>query len=122
MTKNATGFCGFGTKVPVNYECLGITTVNQMLRAPIFANVTLNCRAPLGEGRCRKCLNASILYLRNLIGATDNTTLSTCRDAIFVSVASQVDDVSAVLLAGCFFGVQRLSNAPGKAVFWRKFD
>ncbi|KAL8255379.1 hypothetical protein R6Q59_033600 [Mikania micrantha] len=110
MTKNATAFCGFGTKIPVNYECLGITTVNQMQQSPKFSNVTLNCRAPLGEGRCKKCLNAGILFLRNLVGAVDNTTLSTCRDAAFVSVASQVEDVAAVEIAGCFFGVQGLGG------------
>nr|XP_043622019.1 probable receptor-like protein kinase At1g49730 isoform X2 [Erigeron canadensis] len=110
MTKNASAFCGFGTKIPVNYECLGITTVNQMLQSPKFSNVTLNCKAPLGEGRCRKCLNAGILYIRNLVGSGDNTTVSTCRDATFVALASQVDDVSAVEIAHCFFGVQGLSN------------
>ncbi|KAJ0770500.1 putative SPARK domain-containing protein [Helianthus annuus] len=30
MTKNATAFCGFGTRIPVNYECLGIKTVDKM--------------------------------------------------------------------------------------------
>ncbi|KVI10787.1 Protein kinase, ATP binding site-containing protein [Cynara cardunculus var. scolymus] len=114
MTKNATVFCGFGTKIPVNYECLGITTVNQMLQSPKFSNVTLNCRVPfLGEDGCKKCLNAGILYLRNVVGAGNNTTLSTCRDAAFVALASQVDGVSAIEIADCFFGVQGLANAPG---------
>ncbi|KAK1423828.1 hypothetical protein QVD17_19137 [Tagetes erecta] len=115
MAKNAAAFCGLGAKIPVNYECLGITTVNQMQQAPKFSNVTLDCRAPLGEGRCKKCLNAGILFLRNLVGATDNTTLSTCRDATFVAVASQVEDVAAVEIADCFFGVQLqgLGSAPG---------
>ena len=117
MTKNATVFCGFGTKIPVNYECLGITTVNQMLQSPKFSNVTLNCRVPiLGEDGCKKCLNAGILYLRNLVGSGNNTTLSTCRDAAFVSLASQVDDVSAIEIADCFFGVQGLANATGTAI------
>lgn len=113
MTKNATAFCGFGTKIPVNYGCLGITTVNQMQQSPKFSNVTLYCSVPLGEGRCKKCINAGILFLRNLVGAADNMTLSTCRDATFVAVASQVDDVSAFELADCFFGVQGLSNTTG---------
>nr|GEX85689.1 probable receptor-like protein kinase At1g49730 isoform X1 [Tanacetum cinerariifolium] len=110
MTRNATAFCGFGTKISVNYECLGKTTVDQMQQSPKFSNVTLNCRAPLGEGRCRKCLNAGILHLRNLVGAGDNTTLSTCRDATFVAVASRVDNVPAIQIADCFFGVHGLSN------------
>ncbi|KAI3695580.1 hypothetical protein L1987_78578 [Smallanthus sonchifolius] len=113
MAKNATAFCGFGTKIPVNYECLGITSVDQMQQSPKFSNVTLNCRTPLDEGRCKKCLNAGILFLRNLVGAADNTTLSTCRDATFVAVASQVEDVAAVEIADCFFGVQGLSSTPG---------
>ncbi|KAI8532804.1 hypothetical protein RHMOL_Rhmol11G0243000 [Rhododendron molle] len=109
VTTNATAFCGFGTKIPVNYECQGRTTVTQMLESPKFANVTANCELPLSaETNCRTCLNAGILYLRNLIGAVDNMTLSTCRDATFVALASQVDNGSAVDIASCFFGVQGL--------------
>ncbi|KAJ0591320.1 putative protein kinase RLK-Pelle-URK-1 family [Helianthus annuus] len=115
MTKNATAFCGFGTRIHVNYECLGIKTVDKMHQSPKFSNVTLHCRAPLGEGRCKKCLNAGILFLRNLVGAADNITLSTCRDATFVAIASQVDDVAAVETADCFFGVQGLSSTSGSS-------
>ncbi|KAK9056659.1 hypothetical protein SSX86_024021 [Deinandra increscens subsp. villosa] len=112
MKKSATVFCGFGTKISVNYDCLGITTVNQMQQSPRFSNVTLNCRAPLGEGRCKKCINAGLLFSKNLVKAGDNMTLSICRDATFVAVASQVDDVAAVEIADCFFGVQGLSSIP----------
>ncbi|KAA8536205.1 hypothetical protein F0562_028683 [Nyssa sinensis] len=113
VARNATVFCGFGTKIPVNYECEGRTTVAQMLKSPKFVNVTENCKVPLTvEHNCRKCLNAGILYLRNLIGAVDNTTLSTCRDATFAALASQVDNVSAVDIASCFFGVQGLVAPP----------
>ncbi|KAK1439932.1 hypothetical protein QVD17_05757 [Tagetes erecta] len=112
MTKKASGFCGFGTKIAVNYGCLGITTVNQMQQTPNFSNVTLNCRAPLGEESCKKCINAGILFLKNLVKAGDNMTLSICRDATFVAVASQVDDVAAVEIADCFFGVQGLGSTP----------
>ncbi|XP_052179749.1 probable receptor-like protein kinase At1g49730 isoform X2 [Diospyros lotus] len=109
VTRNATVLCGLGTRIPVNYECQGRTTVTQMLQSPKFADVTKNCRLPLSvESNCRKCLNAGILYLRNLVGAADNMTLSTCRDATFVALASQVDNVSAVNFASCFFGVQGL--------------
>lgn len=123
MSRDVTAFCGFGVKIPVNYECLGITTVKQMQQAPKFSNVTLNCRAPLGEGRCKKCLNSGILFLRSLVGATDNTTLSTCRDATFVAVASQVEGVATVEIADCFFGVQLqgLGSTPGKAGFGEHF-
>lgn len=112
MTRNATLLCGFGTKIPVNYECLGITTVNQMIQFPKFSNVSLNCKVPFGVNGCKKCLNAGILFLRNLVGTGDNTTLSTCRDATFVSLATQVDDVSAFEIADCFFGVHGLTNTP----------
>ncbi|PSS02705.1 Receptor-like protein kinase [Actinidia chinensis var. chinensis] len=113
VTRNVTLFCGFGTKIPVNYECQGRSTVTQMLQSPKFADVTKNCKGPLSaEGTCRTCLNAGILYLRNLIGEVDNITLSTCRDATFVAFASQVDNVSAIDIASCFFGVQGLLIPP----------
>ncbi|XP_057464590.1 probable receptor-like protein kinase At1g49730 isoform X2 [Actinidia eriantha] len=113
VTRNVTLFCGFGTKIPVNYECQGRSTVTQMLQSPKFVDVTKNCKGPLSaEGTCRTCLNAGILYLRNLIGEVDNMTLSTCRDATFVAFASQVDNVSAIDIASCFFGVQGLLIPP----------
>lgn len=114
VTRNATVFCGFGTKIPVNYECQGRTTVTQMLQSPKFSEVAGNCKSPLSaEGACKKCLNAGISYLRNLLGVTNNTTLSTCRDATFVALASPVDNATAVDIAGCFFGVQGLVTPPG---------
>lgn len=106
---NAAVFCGFGTKVPVNYECKGRTIVTQMLQSPRFGEVTENCKLPLvKESDCKKCLNAAIGYLHNIIGIQDNITLSTCRDATFTALASQVDDASTIEIASCFFGVQGL--------------
>ena len=132
VPKNATAFCGFGTKIPVNYVCEGRTTVTQMLQSPKFSDVTVNCKLPLSEDtNCRKCVNASITYLRQLVGAEDNMTLSTCRDATFTAIASQVDGVSVVEIASCFFGVQGLSNFPGittqlnevlKPISWEEMD
>lgn len=113
VTRNATVFCGFGTKVPVNYECEGRTTVTQMLESPNFVDVTANCKMPLSEeSNCRKCLNASITYLHHMIGTEDNMTLSTCRDATFVAIASQVVGISSVETASCFFGVHGISTLP----------
>ncbi|XP_059448527.1 probable receptor-like protein kinase At1g49730 [Corylus avellana] len=113
VTRNATAFCGFGTKVPVNYECEGRTTVTQMLESPKFVDVAANCKMPLSEeSNCKKCVNASITYLHLLIGTEDNMTLSTCRDATFVAIASQVDGISSVETASCFFGVQGISTLP----------
>ncbi|XP_015871518.2 probable receptor-like protein kinase At1g49730 isoform X2 [Ziziphus jujuba] len=114
VPQNATIFCGFGTKIPVNYECKGRRTVTQMLQSPKFVDVTENCRVPLSEEtKCRKCLNAGIVYLHHLVGTENNMTLSTCRDATFAALASQVDDTSAVDIASCFFGVQGLTLPPG---------
>lgn len=114
VTRNATAFCGFGTKIPLNYECQGRSTVNQMLQSPKFSNVTKNCKVPLsGDNACRKCMNAGILYLRNLLGPTDNITLSTCRDATFTALASRVDYISTIDIASCFFGIQDLLSPTG---------
>ncbi|XP_044490671.1 probable receptor-like protein kinase At1g49730 isoform X2 [Mangifera indica] len=110
VSRNATVFCGFGTKIPVNYDCGGRTTVTQMLQSPKFVDVTENCKLPLSEeSDCRKCLNAGIVYLHHLVGAENNMTLSTCRDATFAALASQLEYGSAVDLASCFFQVQGLN-------------
>ncbi|XP_017434561.2 probable receptor-like protein kinase At1g49730 isoform X2 [Vigna angularis] len=112
VAQNATAFCGFGTKIPVNYVCKGRTSVVQMLQSPRFTEVTKNCKAPLGEeSKCKKCLNAGIGYLHH-IGIEDNITLSTCRDATFAALASQVDEISTIDIAICFFGVQGLLKLP----------
>lgn len=115
---NATVFCGVGTKIPVTYQCKGRTTVKEMLLSPNFNNVTQSCKAPLSsEVSCKKCLNAGIVYLHRLVGADGNMTLSTCRDATFVAIASQGENTLAFDMASCFFGVQGLSIAPGMTVW-----
>ncbi|XP_021842504.2 probable receptor-like protein kinase At1g49730 [Spinacia oleracea] len=106
---NATTFCRFGTKIPINYECRGRTSVAQMLQSPGFGDVAEGCQLALsGDLGCRKCINASLMYLRQRIVAIDNITLMTCRDATFVALVSQSDNASAVRFASCFFGVPRL--------------
>ncbi|GMI83665.1 hypothetical protein like AT1G49730 [Hibiscus trionum] len=113
VTRNATNFCGFGTKIPVSFNCRDQTTVTQMLESPEFMNVTVNCKLPLSqEKKCRKCLNAGISYVHHLVGSQDNRTLSTCRDATFAAVASRVDNISAVEIASCFFQVEGFSLSP----------
>ncbi|RID56947.1 hypothetical protein BRARA_F00359 [Brassica rapa] len=114
VSRNATSFCGLGTKILVTYSCEGRTTVAQMHQSPTFGHVTRNCRAPLSPvNQCRKCLNSGITYLRNLVGAeTNNVTLSTCRDATYATLASRMDDASALELLGCFFQVTELSVVP----------
>ncbi|CAH8255097.1 unnamed protein product [Arabidopsis lyrata] len=111
VSRNATSFCGLGTKILVKYDCEGRTTVTQMHQSPGFGHVSRNCRLPFSPGhQCRKCLNSGITYLRNLIGAeTNNITLSTCRDATYTTLASRIDDASALELLGCFFQVTELS-------------
>ncbi|XWS39942.1 hypothetical protein CRYUN_Cryun18bG0097600 [Craigia yunnanensis] len=107
VPRNATIFCGFGTKIPVSYDCRGRKTVTQMLESPKFMDVTENCKLPLlQENDCWKCLNAGIVYLHHLVGSEDNMTLSICRDATFAALASQVDNSSVVEIASCFFQVQ----------------
>ncbi|CAF2054662.1 BnaC06g02630D [Brassica napus] len=114
VPRNATSFCGLGTKILVTYSCEGRTTVTQMHQSPTFGHVTRNCRGPLSPvNQCRKCLNSGITYLRNLVGAeTNNVTLSTCRDATYATLASRMDDASALELLGCFFQVTELSVVP----------
>ncbi|KAH0872327.1 hypothetical protein HID58_069689 [Brassica napus] len=104
VPRNATSFCGLGTKILVTYSCEGRTTVTQMHQSPTFGHVTRNCRGPLSPvNQCRKCLNSGITYLRNLVGAeTNNVTLSTCRDATYATLASRMDDASALELLVSF--------------------
>lgn len=112
--RNATVFCGLGTKIRVHYQCKGRKTVTQMLKSPRFGDVSSNCIMPLSvESNCKKCLNASILYLHRLVGDEANVTLSNCRDATFTTIASQVDIVSAVDTASCFFGIPGIGSMPG---------
>ncbi|CAI0556904.1 unnamed protein product, partial [Linum tenue] len=109
LPQNATLFCGFGTKIPVHYECMERTTVGEMLQSPEFENVVQNCEVPVsGEADCRKCLNADIVYLHHLVGTDDNVTLSICRDAAFVALTSRVDAATTVNFARCFFQVDGL--------------
>lgn len=111
---NATAFCGLGTKITVNYECVGRTTVTQMLQSPRFKDVSENCGGPISaESDCRKCVNAGIVYLHHLIETVDNVTLNTCRDAAFVALASQFDYSSTAIFANCFFGTEGLSIFSG---------
>ncbi|XP_054776623.1 probable receptor-like protein kinase At1g49730 isoform X3 [Prosopis cineraria] len=120
---NATIFCGFGTKISVNYECEGRTTVMQMLQSPRFVQVVENCKVPLAEeSKCKKCLNAGINFIHHLIGIKDNITLSTCRDATFAALASQVDEMSTIDIASCFFRVQGLLKPRGPSSMFRKFN
>lgn len=123
VSKNATAFCGFGTKIPVNYDCVGRTNAMQMLQSPGFGEVTMNCRVPLSaESNCRKCVNAGILYLHHVVGTDDNITFSTCRDATFAALASQVDYISSVNIATCFFSVEGLSTLPGMCSYEKTGD
>ncbi|CAM9003187.1 unnamed protein product [Rhodiola kirilowii] len=41
---NATVLCGFGAKIPVNYECMDQKKVKQMLDSPLFVNVSGSCK------------------------------------------------------------------------------
>lgn len=114
IPRNATIFCGLGTKILVNYDCEGRTTVPQMLQSTLFGDVSRNCELPLPPGNlCKNCLNSGISYLRSLVGGENSIKLSTCRDATYAVLASQVDNSSALELASCFFNVPELSPVPG---------
>lgn len=106
---NATIFCGLGAKIHVSYQCEGKSTILEMLQSPNFDDVLRNCKMPLSsESNCRRCLNSDIVYLRHLIGVRDNVTLSACRDAAFVALANQGDNISAIDFASCFFSIKEL--------------
>uniref|UniRef100_A0A0E0H0Y8 Protein kinase domain-containing protein n=1 Tax=Oryza nivara TaxID=4536 RepID=A0A0E0H0Y8_ORYNI len=105
----AASFCGLGIKIQVSYQCIGMTTVLQMLQSPNFSDVTRSCATLLSDDvSCKRCLNSGLSYLRHLVGEQDNVTLNTCRDAAFVAFASQ-GNISTVDTASCFFSVQGLS-------------
>ncbi|KAK4747813.1 hypothetical protein SAY87_014399 [Trapa incisa] len=107
VSPNATTFCGLGTKITVKYDCAGRTTVTQMLQSPGFGDVSQNCGGPISaDTNCRKCVNAEIVYLHHLIGPVDNVTLSTCRNAAFAALGSQLDYSSMTKFANCFFGIE----------------
>lgn len=118
IPRNATIFCGLGSKILVNYDCEGLTTVTQMLQSTMFGDVSRNCELPLPPGnQCRNCLNSGISYLRSLVGGENSIKLSTCRDATYAVLASQIDNSSALELASCFFNVPELSPSPGDTQF-----
>ncbi|PUZ47162.1 hypothetical protein GQ55_7G141700 [Panicum hallii var. hallii] len=105
----AASFCGLGIKIQVSYQCVGMTTIVQMLQSPNFSDVTRSCATTLSDDiTCKRCLNSGLSYLRHLVGEQDNVTLNTCRDAAFVAFVSQ-GNISTVDSAGCFFSVQGLS-------------
>lgn len=86
----------------------------EMLQSPNFNNVSENCKPPLSmESSCRKCVNSGIIYLRHLSGVRDNVTLSTCRNAAFVTLVNQGDSTSTIGIASCFFSVQGFNAQPG---------
>ncbi|XP_038987882.1 probable receptor-like protein kinase At1g49730 [Phoenix dactylifera] len=113
---SATAVCGLGPKIRVSYQCEGRGTVLEMMQSPKFTDVIANCKVPFSlDSSCKRCLNYGIIYLHNLIGADDNVTLSVCRNAVFVALANQGDNLVAVDMASCFFGVQGLSILPGSS-------
>ncbi|XAR59442.1 Non-specific serine/threonine protein kinase [Bertholletia excelsa] len=106
VTRNAATFCGLGSKIAVNYECKGRTTVTQMPQYPKFVDVTQNCKLKLSAERdCKKCLNAGIPYQRNLVGAVDNMTLSTCRDATLLHFLAKLIMQQPLILQAASLGV-----------------
>lgn len=113
LAPNATAFCGLGTKITVDLLCKDLKTVKGIEQIPKFNEVQLNCMKPISSlGECQICLNASIMFIRHLQGAVNNLTLSICRDATFVAIASHGNLKFAVDKASCFFGIQGLGDQP----------
>eukprot|EP01018_Ginkgo_biloba_P016480 Gb_26359 [translate_table: standard] len=113
LSSNVTAFCGLGTKITVNFQCKGRTNIQAMEGTPKFKEVQLSCTEPVSVAEnCRKCLDASFIFLHNLVDAEDNTTLSICRDATFVTIASYGNSEFAADKASCFFGVHGLERQP----------
>ncbi|CAL9120418.1 unnamed protein product [Musa textilis] len=122
ITANASAFCGLGPKIRVSYQCQGRATVLEMMQSPNFSDVIETCNVPLSlDNSCKRCLNSGIIFLHHLIATDDNITLSVCRDAVFVTLANQGGNFSAVDMAACFFGVQGLSIFPGPSAMFRRF-
>lgn len=111
---DADVFCGLGPKIRVSYQCAGRDTVLEMLQSPNFNDVVGSCRGPLSlDITCKTCLNYGIVYLHRLIGSDDNVGLSVCRNAVFVTLATQQGIFSYDDIVKCFFGVQGITIFPG---------
>jgi hypothetical protein len=111
---DADVFCGLGPKIRVSYQCTGRETVLEMMQSPNFNDVIGSCRGPLSlDITCKTCLNYGLAYLRRLIGSDDNVALSVCRNAVFVTLATQEGILSYDDIVTCFFGVQGITTFPG---------
>ncbi|KAL6651663.1 hypothetical protein ACP70R_010588 [Stipagrostis hirtigluma subsp. patula] len=111
---DADVFCGLGPKIRVSYQCAGRETVLEMMQSPNFNDVIGSCRGPLSlDITCKTCLNYGIVYLHRLIGSDDNVGLSVCRNAVFVTLATQEGILSYDDIVKCFFGVQGITTFPG---------
>lgn len=109
FSSNAMLFCGLGSKIVVDYQCRGKTTVLQMLQSPNFTDVVNDCRLPLSaDGVCRKCLNTAISHIHRLVRPANSIELSTCRNAAFVTLANNGNQASTIDIASCLFAVDGL--------------
>lgn len=114
IATDADVFCGLGPKIRVSYQCAGRSTVLEMMQSPNFNDVIGSCRGPLSlDITCKTCLNYGIVYLRRLMGSDDNVALSVCRNAVFVTLATQQGTLSYDDILTCFFGVQGITTFPG---------
>ncbi|GLJ23885.1 hypothetical protein SUGI_0453840 [Cryptomeria japonica] len=118
LSSNATALCGLGTRIPVNFQCANLTTIQEMEQTSKFKEVSLNCMNSVSSlSTCRKCLNATTVFLHRLVGAEDHMALSTCRDATFVAIASYGDSEFTIDRASCFFGLSGLHVIPDASSF-----
>ncbi|TVU46218.1 hypothetical protein EJB05_05739 [Eragrostis curvula] len=109
IVPTAASFCTLGIKIQVSYQCVGMTTIVEMLQSPNFSDVTRSCATTLSDDiTCKRCLNSGLSFLRHLVGEEDNITLNACCDVAFVAFMSQ-GNISTVDTTSCFFTAQELS-------------
>jgi hypothetical protein len=118
ISTDADVSCGLGPRIRVSYQCAGRESVLQIMQSPGFNDVVGGCGSPLSlDITCKTCLNYGVVYLHRLIGSDDSVALSVCRNAVFVTLATQEEGIlSSEDIVKCFFGVQGITTFSGIAL------
>jgi hypothetical protein len=116
ISTDADAVCGLGPRIRVSYQCAGRESVLQIMQSPGFNDVVGSCGGPLSlDITCKTCLDYGIVYLHRLVGSDDSVALSVCRNAVFVTLATQEGVRSTDDIVKCFFGVQGITAFSGIA-------
>jgi hypothetical protein len=116
ISTDADVSCGLGPRIRVSYQCAGRESVLQIMQSPGFNDVVGSCGGPLSlDITCKTCLDYGIVYLHRLVGSDDSVALSVCRNAVFVTLATQEGVRSTDDIVKCFFGVQGITAFSGIA-------